>query len=160
MMRKIALTVVPAMLIAIVTLTALSTASAAGIVADGEAFAVSGTFQQGPGGRPSATPLGGDGGGRPDGTPTPGAQGGRGGNSDSGRGGRPENPPGRGRLANAPQLPEQASDTARARVTLVFERHQQIRAVIAGIRDLPKEERKGAIQDLMADFRELFKALS
>ena len=59
-----------------------------------------------------------------------------------------------------PTLPEQASDRARARVALVFERKAAMRALIEELRDLPKEERRERFKDLMADFRELFKALS
>ena len=91
-----------------------------------------------------STPLAPEGAGKPDDT------------------GKPEDGErGRGRsIDRMPTLPEQASDRARARVALVFERKAAMRALIEELRDLPKEERRERFKDLMADFRELFKALS
>ncbi|GMU39358.1 MAG: hypothetical protein AMXMBFR23_02240 [Chloroflexota bacterium] len=162
--------IVTATLVAALTFTGVATASAAD-VSPSSWLNLPAPQQVGPGGPPSGTP-----GGPPsqppgppttaDGTPTPSATADTESTPASGPGNRPEGaglPSGVGAAGfeRAPELPRQASDQARAAVTMAFERQALIADMIAQIRDIPPGPEKGAaVSEVVREFADIFRLMS
>lgn len=84
----------------------------------------------------------------------------------TGQGARPEaaGPPGgvgQAGFRRAPELPPQASDQARAAVTMAFERQALIADMVAQIRDIPPGPEKGAaVSEVVREFANVFRLMS